>query len=204
MNRECSVTVSKLATKFDSSGRLVLEPKDKQRVGFSADLGDAAALTFAIDFNEDESAGPIVDRRMGNHGWQFRSARWTKKTDKMNLCVSSGCNRTAGSNPTLSILTWLCIRGCGRVPSLGYVPGYTGNSKGRKAVNPGLLGEALRGSAGLYESQPWPVIGAGSGGRSTLDVDELDASGAKSEPAAKGCIRRLAPTPYHNRLTDGL
>lgn len=57
---ECSVTVGKGATKFDSSGRLVLEAKDhiKQRVGFSPDLGDAAALTFAIDFNAvvDESA----------------------------------------------------------------------------------------------------------------------------------------------------
>ena len=50
---ECSVMVGKGATKFDSSGRLVLESKDhiRERVGFSPDLGDAAALTFAIDFN---------------------------------------------------------------------------------------------------------------------------------------------------------
>ena len=50
---ECSIMVGKGATKFDSSGRLVLESKDhiRERVGFSPDLGDAAALTFAIDFN---------------------------------------------------------------------------------------------------------------------------------------------------------
>ena len=51
---ECSVMVGKGATKFDSSGRLLLESKDhiRERVGFSPDIGDAAALTFAIDFNE--------------------------------------------------------------------------------------------------------------------------------------------------------
>ena len=45
--------VGKGATKFVSSGRLVLESKDhiRERVGFSPDLGDAAALTFAFDFN---------------------------------------------------------------------------------------------------------------------------------------------------------
>lgn len=34
---------------FDSNSRLVLEPKDKirERVGFSPDVGDALALTFA-------------------------------------------------------------------------------------------------------------------------------------------------------------
>lgn len=39
------------ATRFDSVGRLVLESKDhiKERVGFSPDLGDGAALTFAVD-----------------------------------------------------------------------------------------------------------------------------------------------------------
>jgi hypothetical protein len=53
---ECSVAVGKGATKFDSSGRLVLESKDhiRERVGFSPDLGDAAALTFAVDFNAAE------------------------------------------------------------------------------------------------------------------------------------------------------
>ena len=39
------------ATRFDSSGRLILEPKEhiKERLTFSPDLGDAAALTFAVD-----------------------------------------------------------------------------------------------------------------------------------------------------------
>ena len=39
------------ATRFDSAGRLVLEAKEhiKERLGFSPDLGDALALTFAID-----------------------------------------------------------------------------------------------------------------------------------------------------------
>lgn len=47
------------ATRFDSSGRLVLEAKDhiKERLGHSPDLGDAAALTFAVPIeavNDDE------------------------------------------------------------------------------------------------------------------------------------------------------
>ena len=48
--------------------RLLLEPKDhiKQRVGFFPDLGDAAALTFAVDFNEvvdaeERGAWTVVD-----------------------------------------------------------------------------------------------------------------------------------------------
>ena len=41
------------ATRFDSAGRLVIEPKEhiKERLTFSPDLGDAAALTFAIDMS---------------------------------------------------------------------------------------------------------------------------------------------------------
>jgi hypothetical protein len=37
-------------------GRLLLESKDhiRERVGFSPDLGDAAALTVAVDFNAAE------------------------------------------------------------------------------------------------------------------------------------------------------
>ena len=37
-------------TRFKSNNELVLEPKDsiRERLGFSPDLGDAAALTFAI------------------------------------------------------------------------------------------------------------------------------------------------------------
>jgi hypothetical protein len=42
---ECSIAVGKGATKFDSSGRLLLESKDHIRE-FSPDLGDAAAPMF--------------------------------------------------------------------------------------------------------------------------------------------------------------
>jgi hypothetical protein len=53
---ECSVMMGKGATKFDSSGRLLLDSKEqiRERLGFSPDLGDPAALTFAIDFNMAE------------------------------------------------------------------------------------------------------------------------------------------------------
>lgn len=49
----CSVIRGQGATRFDSNGRLVLEPKDhiRERLSFSPDLADAAALTFAIDFD---------------------------------------------------------------------------------------------------------------------------------------------------------
>jgi hypothetical protein len=50
------------ATRYRSNNELILEDKDKikARLGFSPDLGDAAALTFAepiapaIDDDEDE------------------------------------------------------------------------------------------------------------------------------------------------------
>ena len=40
------------ATRYSSNNELVLEPKDKirERLGFSPDLGDAAALTFAVPY----------------------------------------------------------------------------------------------------------------------------------------------------------
>ena len=46
------------ATRFDSSGRLILEAKDhiKERLTFSPDLGDAAALTFAVDLSARQIA----------------------------------------------------------------------------------------------------------------------------------------------------
>ena len=49
----CSPVRGKGATQFNSSGQLVLESKDhiKERLKYSPDLGDAAALTFAADFN---------------------------------------------------------------------------------------------------------------------------------------------------------
>ncbi len=47
----CSIIRGAGATRFNSSGQLILEPKDhvRERLSFSPDLGDAAALTFAID-----------------------------------------------------------------------------------------------------------------------------------------------------------
>jgi len=47
----CAPIRGKGATRFDSAGRLLLEDKDhiKERLGYSPDLGDAAALTFAAD-----------------------------------------------------------------------------------------------------------------------------------------------------------
>lgn len=49
------------ATRFDSAGRLVLESKDhiRERLNFSPDLGDAAALTHAIDLSLASAGGEI-------------------------------------------------------------------------------------------------------------------------------------------------
>ncbi|MEQ8822758.1 MAG: hypothetical protein RIC14_00110 [Filomicrobium sp.] len=51
----CAPTRGPGATHFDSSSRLVLEPKDKikERLGSSPDLGDASALTFAIELSDE-------------------------------------------------------------------------------------------------------------------------------------------------------
>jgi len=67
---ECSVIVGKGATKFDSSGRLVLESKDhiRERMNLSPDLGDAAALTFALDLNQ-VAVEVSVGRPMGQSAW---------------------------------------------------------------------------------------------------------------------------------------
>lgn len=50
----CSIIRGPGATRFNSNGQLLLEPKEhvKERLSFSPDLADAAALTFAIDFDE--------------------------------------------------------------------------------------------------------------------------------------------------------
>lgn len=52
----CSIIRGPGATRFNSSGQLILEPKEhvRERLTFSPDLGDAAALTFAIDLNTQE------------------------------------------------------------------------------------------------------------------------------------------------------
>ncbi len=49
----CSVIRGPGATRFNSNGQLILEPKEhvKERLTFSPDLGDAGALTFAIDYS---------------------------------------------------------------------------------------------------------------------------------------------------------
>ena len=63
-----------MPTKFDSAGRLLLESKDhiRERLGFSPDLGDAAALTFAMDFceivDETERSRPYL-RPTGPTAW---------------------------------------------------------------------------------------------------------------------------------------
>jgi hypothetical protein len=64
----CSVVRGPGATRFNSSGQLVLEPKEhvKERLTFSPDLGDAAALTHAIEI----SAAPVADDEdMHSGGW---------------------------------------------------------------------------------------------------------------------------------------
>ena len=59
----CAIVRGPGATRFNSSNQLVLEPKDhvKERLGFSPDLGDGSALTFAVDLSmtkaEDWSFG---------------------------------------------------------------------------------------------------------------------------------------------------
>lgn len=49
----CSIIRGPGATRFNSNGQLILEPKEhvRERLSFSPDLADAAALTFAIDFD---------------------------------------------------------------------------------------------------------------------------------------------------------
>jgi hypothetical protein len=59
-------------TRFNSSGQLLLEDKDhmRQRLSFSPDLGDAAALTFAVDLSMVRSTEwhePV--RYRGPGGW---------------------------------------------------------------------------------------------------------------------------------------
>jgi hypothetical protein len=54
----CAPIRGKGATRYDSAGRLILESKDhiSERMNFSPDYGDAAALTMAID------SGVMLDR----------------------------------------------------------------------------------------------------------------------------------------------
>lgn len=65
------------ATHFKSNGQLVLEAKDniKKRLGYSPDLGDAAALTFAIDFDQlnelDNKWNIEPAKSYGGLGWMM-------------------------------------------------------------------------------------------------------------------------------------
>lgn len=73
---ECSVQWGKGATRFDSSGRLVLESKDhiRERMSMSPDLGDALALTFAfpVAVTMPASVLPPVPHSSGGNSWMGR------------------------------------------------------------------------------------------------------------------------------------
>jgi hypothetical protein len=73
----CCVVEGRGATRYDSSGRLLLESKDhiRERLGWSPDLGDSACLTFAIDQNytPDVSAG---ERYRGRNSHFKGSEAW--------------------------------------------------------------------------------------------------------------------------------
>lgn len=68
----CSIIRGSGATRFNSNGQLILEAKEhiKERMGFSPDLGDAAALTFAIDFDTivESDFAPVVAPWANNDG----------------------------------------------------------------------------------------------------------------------------------------
>ena len=65
----CSLIRGPGATRFNSNGQLILEPKDhvKERLTFSPDIGDAAALTFAVEINTrpDDKPEPAQQSRDG-------------------------------------------------------------------------------------------------------------------------------------------
>ena len=65
----CAPVRGKGATHFDSAGRLVLESKEhmRERLGFSPDYGDAAALTFGVDFSQ-LSSRPMMKPKVSTIG----------------------------------------------------------------------------------------------------------------------------------------
>lgn len=65
----CAPAWGKGATRYRSNGQLVLEEKDhiRERLKFSPDLGDAAALTFALDMNEVMGASDEADQYGQHH-----------------------------------------------------------------------------------------------------------------------------------------
>ncbi len=64
---------------FDSNSRLLLEKKDeiRKRVGFSPDLGDALALTFAETVRRPDAYGrqrpTRANSRYDPHRWRARA-----------------------------------------------------------------------------------------------------------------------------------
>ena len=62
----CAPIWGKGATRFNSNQQIILEPKEsiKERLGFSPDGGDAAALTFAFPvqvFGQAAAQGALSD-----------------------------------------------------------------------------------------------------------------------------------------------
>lgn len=68
---ECSVEWGKGATHFNSNAQLVLEPKDHiiENLKFSPDLGDAAALTFAVDMTMVMKRDWSINNSGSGAGW---------------------------------------------------------------------------------------------------------------------------------------
>jgi hypothetical protein len=68
---ECAPVREKGATHFRSNGQLVLEDKDhiRDRVGFSPDLGDAHALTFAVNMDAMVRYERHRPKENNNLGW---------------------------------------------------------------------------------------------------------------------------------------
>jgi hypothetical protein len=66
-------------TRFDSAGRLILEAKDhiRDRLGFSPDLADALALTFAIDYSALYEPEVAVHRRHRHRWWEQPKDPWS-------------------------------------------------------------------------------------------------------------------------------
>lgn len=70
----CSIIRGNGATRFNSNGQLILEPKDhvRERLGFSPDLADAAALTFAVDLStvkRTDWAAAFTGAPSGENAW---------------------------------------------------------------------------------------------------------------------------------------
>lgn len=68
---ECAVEWGKGATHFNSNAQLVLESKDHiiENVGFSPDMGDAAALTFAVDMTMVVEKDWTIKPNRSHGGW---------------------------------------------------------------------------------------------------------------------------------------